>query len=102
MLSHGKDSRCCGDVSHYYAPEHIEQYNRKIKVREFVASGADQMVTVCAGCYEHYHTKAQLHPVDLIDVAYKAFAVARAEDLEERKTPQIKWENMAPVIEGEN
>ncbi len=102
MLSHGKNSRCCGDVSYYYAPEHIESNNRKIKVREFVASGADQMVTVCAGCYEHYHNKPRLHPVDLIDVAYKAFAIARAEDLKEGKTSKIKWENMAPVIEGED
>ena len=101
MLSHGKNSKCCGDVSRYYDPDHIKRDNRKVKIREFVASGAEKMITVCAGCYEHFHNNPQLNTIDLIDVAYEAFSTARAEDIAEEKTEAIKWENMAPIIEGE-
>ncbi len=98
MLSHGTKSRCCGDVSKYYDSEHINKVNRKIKIREFVSSGADKMVTVCAGCYENYYTNPQLHTVDLIDIMYEAFAVARAEDINKESKKNIQWENMAPLI----
>jgi len=102
MLHHGHSSKCCGDVSRYYASEHILSDNRKGKIREFVATGADQMITVCAGCYEHFHNNPRLHTTDLIDVAYKAFASARAERVADSTAPDIIWENMAPVIkEGE-
>jgi Fe-S oxidoreductase len=101
MLSHGKRSKCCGDVSRYYAPDHIDEDNRKVKIREFVSSGADNMVTVCAGCYENFYQNPQLKVIDLIDIAFEAFAVARAEDLAEEQRHDIKWINMAPVIEGE-
>jgi Fe-S oxidoreductase len=99
MLSHGTKGRCCGDVSKYYDPDHINRVNRKVKIREFVSSGADQMVTVCAGCYENFHTNPQLHTVDLIDILHEAFSVARAEDIEKEKKTVIQWENMSPVIE---
>lgn len=102
MLSHGNSSRCCGDVSRYYDRDHIDDINRQVKVREFVSSGADEMITACAGCYENYHTNPQLHTVDLIDVIYKAFARAREEDLEiERNKSNICWENMCPIERGE-
>jgi len=101
MISHGKNGKCCGDVSRYYNPKHIEQDNRKVKVREFVSSGADEMVTVCAGCYEHFHNNPHLKAVDFIDIAYKAFATARAEDIAKEEALKVKWENMAPIIEGE-
>ncbi len=101
MLSHGKNSKCCGDVSRYYNPGHVDEDNRKVKVREFVSSCADRMVTVCAGCYENFHNKPQLKSADLIDVAYEAFAVARSEDIAKTKTATISWENMSPAIEGE-
>jgi len=98
MMSHGKSSRCCGDVSRYYDKKHIDEINRQVKVREFVSSGADEMITACAGCYENYHTNPQLHTVDLIDVIYRAFAKARAEDMElERENSNICWENMCPI-----
>ncbi len=99
MLSHGKNSKCCGDVSRYYAPKHVDADNRKVKIREFVSSGAENMVTVCAGCYEHFYLNPQLKTVDLIDMAYESFAAARAEDIEKEEAQRIKWLNMAPVME---
>ena len=67
---------------------------------EFVASGAENLVTVCAGCYENYHNKPELKTIDMIDVIYKAFAGARLETdaVSDRKAPQ-KWQNMVPVEE---
>ncbi len=97
MLHHGRKSKCCGDVSGYYAKEHIADDNRKVKTREFVASGADQMITVCAGCFEQFHKYPQLHTIDLIDVVYKAFATARAETAAESTPSDLAWENMTPV-----
>lgn len=102
MLSHGYNSSCCGDVSHYYAPDDNDRYNRNVKVRQFAASGANHMVTVCAGCYENYHNKPDLKILDLIDIAYEAYKRAYAETLaEEKEELQVRWENMAPVIEEE-
>ena len=100
LKSHGRHSRCCGDVSHYYDPKHFDEVNRRIKVSEFVASGAENLVTVCAGCYENYHNKSELKTIDMIDVIYKAFAGARLETdgITDRKVPQ-KWQNMVPVEE---
>ncbi len=101
LLSHGVYSQCCGDVSRYFDPEHIDENNRKVKVREFISSGADNLITVCAGCYEHFHNKPILKSLDLIDVAYEAYAVARAQDSAMEGSPRIQWENMAPIIEEE-
>ena len=98
MMSHGRDGKCCGDVSKYYAPEHFKADNRKNKRREFVSSGAEHMVTVCAGCFENFHTDPYLKVKDLIDIAYESFAVARAEDeaLLVKEVPKEEWENMSP------
>jgi Fe-S oxidoreductase len=101
MLHHGRKGKCCGDVSRYYAPDHILADNRKVKIREFVGSGADRMITVCAGCFEHFHNNPRLKTIDLIDVAYRSFAAAKAEDAAEPAAAPIKWENMAPIIEEE-
>jgi len=99
MLHHGKNGKCCGDVSRYFAPDHILADNRKVKIREFVGSEADRMVTVCAGCYEHFHNNPQLKTIDLIDVAYKAFSAAKAEEATEVEAVPVQWENMAPILE---
>jgi Fe-S oxidoreductase len=101
LMSHGRKSKCCGDVSRYYDPKHIDADNRQGKVREFVGSGADNMITVCAGCYEHFHNKDALRVQDLIDVAFEAFRKARAEDTAGHEIPSEQWENMSPQIEGE-
>ena len=101
LASHGKKSQCCGDVSRYYAPPHIDKVNRMTKVREFVSSGADHLVTVCAGCDESFHNLSAFEHVDLVDVAYKAFSVALAEDIAAEKSQKIQFENMAPVIDEE-
>jgi len=85
MSSHGRQGKCCGDVARYYAPRHIENNTSKTKIDEFVISGANQMVTVCAGCYQNFRTKPQLHAVDLIDVAYWSFAAAGKENHKEKK-----------------
>ena len=101
MLSHGKGSKCCGDVSRYYAPGHIDADNRKVKTREFVSSGCDHMLTVCAGCFESFHGNPQLRVMDFIDLAYKAYAKAKAEDAElAQRNVGVLFENMSPVIEA--
>ncbi|MDF1555760.1 MAG: (Fe-S)-binding protein, partial [Deferrisomatales bacterium] len=101
MLSHGRGGKCCGDVSRYYAPGHIDADNRAGKVREFVSSGADQMVMVCAGCYEHFHAAPQLRAVDLIDLVYEGYGRARLEDLAAKPQVRHHWENMSPVLDEE-
>lgn len=101
LASHGRKGQCCGDVSRYYAPKHIDQYNRMIKVREFVSSGADHLVTVCAGCDESFHNLGAFEHVDLIDIAYEAFSVARSEDMAAEASLKVQFENMAPVIDSE-
>ncbi len=100
LSSHGSNSKCCGDVSRYFAPDHIERDNRKSKVREFISSGSDNMVLVCAGCSESLGSKDILKTVELMDVAYEAFATARSEELE-RASKKIPTENMTPLFEEE-
>ena len=99
LMSHGKRGKCCGDVSRYYAPEHIHENNRRDKVREIIGSGADVLVTVCAGCDESFRNVGAFDYVDLMDVAYEAFSQARAEDAEAAKNRDMLFENMAPVME---
>ncbi len=99
LQSHGKHSRCCGDVSRYYDPDHIAEINRQVKLREFVSTGADNLVTVCAGCYENYHNKPELHTVDLIDIMYQAFCLARSEEVTLTSRKKENWQNMSPLGE---
>ena len=99
LMSHGKRGKCCGDVSRYYAPEHIHENNRRDKIREIIGSGADTLVTVCAGCDESFRNVGAFDYVDLMDVAYEAFSRARAEDAEAAKNRDMLFENMAPVME---
>ena len=50
-------------------------------------------------CDESFHNVPELEHVDLIDVAYDAFAIARAEDMAADEHREFMFENMAPVME---
>ncbi|KKK69715.1 hypothetical protein LCGC14_2931240 [marine sediment metagenome] len=57
---------------------------------------ADELETI-----EHLLRGDILKSVDLIDVAYEAYAVARAEYIQEKEPLKIRFENMAPILEEE-
>lgn len=77
LLLHGAAGGCCGDVIRYSEYQRIAEKNLRNKVSEFQASGAGQLVTVCAGCHETLQAATSLPLTDLIDLVHQAFTRSR-------------------------